>query len=414
MSRTVASTLWDHFGADRGDANAVAQVRVPQGTLWFDIEALEPRLLLDATPVSFECEALEDAVRAALHLPAEETITEDTMLELTSLSADSNLIDSLDGLQSAQNLQSLELLPSDFSDPGHLSTLEPLAGLNNLTSLSLQRAGLEADGQVDELATLGTPDALETLDIRYNSIEDISSAVDLPALKTLQIYGNPWNSVSCVAGRLINVDLAPGDPEKATTVSDLAASLYYLPLRMYEYVLNNIEYEIYEGAMKGPQAVLETKAGNDWDTAALLAALLDEADIISGVDTTPRFTQGRIKVPTSQAADWLGLQDSDEAEAILINLANGVVTGDSSEFDHVWLNTRIKTQSGSWQWFPLDASWKLEDPQLGLGNMLDVVPFDFGEYLAASSTDPAYEHCLAYEYYEDAVLSYLARIIHEA
>ena len=61
---------------------------------------------------------------------------------LTTLSADSNLITSLSGLEGATNLQTLTLMHSDFSKPGHLTDLTPLTGTTKLSSLTLVNAGV--------------------------------------------------------------------------------------------------------------------------------------------------------------------------------------------------------------------------------------------------------------------------------
>ena len=92
-----------------------------------------------ATSSLFADEDLEQAVRDELGIPAGQFVTPVDMLGLQHLQADSNLIDSLSGLEFAINLESLSLLPTSYADPGHLSTLEPLAALDQLASLTLQR-----------------------------------------------------------------------------------------------------------------------------------------------------------------------------------------------------------------------------------------------------------------------------------
>ena len=57
------------------------------------------------------------------------------------------------------------------------------------------------------------------------------------------------------------------------------------------------------GAMKGPLAVLETGAGNDWDTDSLLAAVLGQVGS-SNVSTT--YVSGQIQVPIQQAEQYVG------------------------------------------------------------------------------------------------------------
>src|SRR5208283_3478428 len=130
--------------------------------------------------------------------------------------ADSNQVLSLNGLQNAFNLQSLTLVPSDFSDPGHLTDLSPLAGLTNLKSLTLQ----DCDLNDTSIASLPTLPALTTLDLRYNAINTVRQAVATqPDLTSLLLYGNPlagngsqsW--YSSLSGKLLTVDIAPNNPQ---------------------------------------------------------------------------------------------------------------------------------------------------------------------------------------------------------
>ena len=86
-------------------------------------------------------------------IPAGQAVTMAQMAQLTSLTADSNQVLSLQGIASAVNLQSLTLVPSSFADPGHLTDLSPLAGLTSLKNLTLQCCGLN-DGSIAALPSL--------------------------------------------------------------------------------------------------------------------------------------------------------------------------------------------------------------------------------------------------------------------
>ncbi len=57
-------------------------------------------------------------------------------------------------------------------------------------------------------------------------------------------------------------------------IAELAQSLNWNPVSIYEYVRNNIETEWYRGCMKGAEETLRQKSGNDCDQAALLISLL--------------------------------------------------------------------------------------------------------------------------------------------
>ena len=60
-------------------------------------------------------------------------------------------------------------------------------------------------------------------------------------------------------------------------IKELAYSLNYDPVKIYEYVCNEIDFTVYYGFSKGATRTLLTKSGNDHDQAALLTALLKAA-----------------------------------------------------------------------------------------------------------------------------------------
>ncbi|MDY6906202.1 MAG: transglutaminase-like domain-containing protein, partial [Thermodesulfobacteriota bacterium] len=80
-----------------------------------------------------------------------------------------------------------------------------------------------------------------------------------------------------------DIAIAPADTEPAPEVqiteaiADLAASLDWNPVNIYEYVKNNIATQFYHGCMKGASQTLAQQSGNDADQAALLIALFRAA-----------------------------------------------------------------------------------------------------------------------------------------
>jgi hypothetical protein len=225
-----------------------------------DSTSADSRVAFDFGPVLADAD-LEQAVRESLGLPARTPVGRSWLSQLTTLSADANLIGSLEGLQYATNLRSLKLWPSDWSiAPAGLAgadPLAPLAGLTHLSDVSLARLGL-SNSEIDVLAGLPGPRAL---DLRYNEITDLAALAPAAGIESLLVYGNPIVDFSAMRGKLVDLDVRPGDPEKAETIGQLAAALGYSPVRMYEYVYNNFEYEAYAGLLKGTQATLETRAG---------------------------------------------------------------------------------------------------------------------------------------------------------
>jgi RHS repeat-associated protein len=393
--------------------------------------------------------ALLAAVRQALGLPAGTPVMSDDWARLTSLTADSNQVMSLNGLEYAVNLQSLTLVPSNFANPGHLagsSSFSQLNGLTNLKSLTLQDCGLNGS----ELSSL--PSSLQTLDLRYNNIQAVPSQVaSLPNLSSLFLYGNPLNTAPystsdptptwCyyLKGKLFTVDIAPNNPQQVVdninpanptaTYQALAAAFYNLPIEIYQYLVNTIQYQPYQGERKGPLAVLQTGTGNDWDTDALLYQLLDE----TGISTSNmNYAWGQVIQDPTTVMHWLAVKTPAAAYDALalagLRPSFGYLSGttfttlpvsDASsapylEFDHAWLQvTNITPPGGSAETVNLDPTWKFENLQPGVPGILTAVPFytdgRAGSYLNPGAANlAAVESENAAQYYEGLVASYLA------
>jgi hypothetical protein len=390
---------------------------------------------------AFEDADLAKAVRDSLGLAENEELTGDVLQQLTSVQADSNLVDSLLGLQYATSLESLRLIPADFSVTSELASLTPIENLENLTTLVLQGVGLDdsdlapiagmsqlevLDLSFNEIA--GAPAAfpslsslafLKSLDLRYNSVEVVPQAVaDVSTLETLFVHGNPIDGdpqagMAHLAGKIINVDLLADHPDEAKDVADLANRLYNLPLKMYEYVLNTIEFEPYRGSMKGTEAVLQTGKGNAWDTSVFFADLLEKAGI------QVRYVHGVVQLPVdSQSAgrcgveSWLGVATPTAALKVLNGAyldATNIDVGDDTvavQFDHLWPEANVEIPGVGSQWVAFDASVKFRDCRESVRNMLSEVTFDTsavsGDYFATARTDSPHE------YFEGLVRDYLA------
>jgi RHS repeat-associated protein len=361
----------------------------------------------DVQGVMFFDPEMAAAVRESLALDRDAWLTPAVLAQappLTSLTVDGNAVGDLTGIASLVSLQSLELVPGDQSAvPQGLASLLPLAGLSSLASLSLVHVGL-TDAS---LATLPALAGLTRLDVRSNSISAVPTVVaQQPMLATLLVHGNPLlngrpqTGLAALKGRAVDVDVAPDRPESATTIADLAARLYYLPLEMLEYVTNTIVFQPYAGAMKGPLATLQTRAGNDWDTNSLLASLYAAA----GIPT--RYVAGAVEVTESQLKDFVGARDAAAAGTILAKAGLGY---DQywNRFQHTWLEALVTVPAtGRQAWVPIDASWKLRDFRPGLPDILTKVPFSPKE--ADYLSNPAWQRKSTAEYYEAKVAGWLA------
>jgi Leucine-rich repeat (LRR) protein len=152
------------------------------------IESLERRLVLSATPVSIPDANLEAAIRAALNKPAD-TITSDDMLSLTELQATNDGIVELTGLESAVNLQILNIPYNQ-----KIADISALAGLTSLQSLDMSLNKISNIGALAKLTNL------RYLTAYSNQIKDISPLAGLTKLESLIISENRISDIHPLAG----------------------------------------------------------------------------------------------------------------------------------------------------------------------------------------------------------------------
>ncbi|NQU43392.1 RHS repeat protein, partial [bacterium] len=131
---------------------------------------------------------------------------------------------------------------------------------------------------------------------------------------------------------------------------DLAESLDFRALDLYEWVRREISYEPYRGSRKGARGVFHSRSGNDVDQALLLASLMGLAD------KEWRLAKGTVRFAAGDAVSWLGVSTIAQAESVLSK--GGVAfspsgSGPDPEHlilkDHVWLEVEE-------DYFPLRGS----------------------------------------------------------
>jgi len=216
--------------------------------------------------------------------------------------------------------------------------------------------------------------------------------------------------------------LAEDPPEVVFTprIQAKAAELGNDPVRIYEFVRNELAHEMYFGLLKGPDGTLVSGGGNDYDLAALLVSLLRAAG------TPARFVRGKVAISFEDIVDWSGFEDADAAALAFLNnlpipwneTPVGVVLDEGAlrvRLHHVWVEAevpmaRYRGAGGDPRgkaWIPLDPSFKRhdwpEDPGLPLGT--PPLDFDFdgpgGLYTKVHPELPA-------ELFENEVRAYLA------
>lgn len=122
---------------------------------------------------------LEATVRKALDLDPSAPITQQTMQELTILSAGESQIRNLTGLEHATGLVQLSLWDNQIQD------VTPLVGLTQLRQLHLQ------SNQITDITPLVGLKQLQQLHLWGNQISDISVLARLTKLESLWLQGNP-------------------------------------------------------------------------------------------------------------------------------------------------------------------------------------------------------------------------------
>jgi RHS repeat-associated protein len=197
-------------------------------------------------------------------------------------------------------------------------------------------------------------------------------------------------------------------PEIIAKANELGNS----PTRIYEFVRNHTTFEPYFGSLKGSQATFETLAGNDYDLASLLIALLRAAGIPS------RYVRGTVKISTDRIQNWLGVRHPDAVNALLNTAGISAVpvdlggngTTDWFVVDRVWVEARVpharyrgvEGSSGSEVWVPFDPAFKLRRYQQGIPGIPGQVPFDQDGYLLQRTG------LLTYQWYQNQVREWLA------
>lgn len=200
-------------------------------------------------------------------------------------------------------------------------------------------------------------------------------------------------------------------------IIQLAASLGNSPIRIYEYVRNAVRFEPYFGSLKGAEATRQSGAGNDYDQASLLIALLRTSGIPA------RYARGTVEIPIARVLSWLGATDPAVPNAILntagiaaIPLVDDHGAIVSYRVDRVWVRAFVPfgnyrglagdTQSAVW--VPLDPALKGQELQAGVAGLPASVPFLES---ACGSATPGYlcqvRSELAYEFYQEQVREFL-------
>ncbi|HEY6874538.1 MAG TPA: transglutaminase domain-containing protein [Geobacteraceae bacterium] len=209
-------------------------------------------------------------------------------------------------------------------------------------------------------------------------------------------------SVGSLAGLLssstVTAIAPPTDADLAETIDvqltpeirAKAQELEYKPVKIYEWVRNNVEFVPTWGSIQGAQMTLLTKQGNAFDTASLLIALLRASGIHA------RYVMGTVELPIDKVMNWAG-GFTDPLAALDFMNSGGIPTTAltsggqvvKARLEHVWVEAWINYRPSRGArhingkgdtWIRLDPSYKQYNYTSGI-DVKSAVPFDAQSFL---------------------------------
>lgn len=182
-------------------------------------------------------------------------------------------------------------------------------------------------------------------------------------------------------------DLAETEDVRLTAaIRQLAAELDHHPVKIYNWVYNNIEFIPSYGSIQGADMTLQARRGNAFDTSSLLIALLRASGIPA------RYAYGTVRAPADKVMNWVGGVTVPEAAMNLMGQGGipnkGLAQGGEIkwiQFEHVWVEawvdmvpSRGAVQREGDSWVALDASFKQYQYTEGL-ELDEAVSLDMAE-----------------------------------
>ena len=215
------------------------------------------------------------------------------------------------------------------------------------------------------------------------SAQEPYEGTDVPVAYTLSDSG--------VFAQATPADLAETPDVKFTPkVKEIVASLGADPEKLYLYVKNGYQFTPYVGSQKGSQGTELESAGNDFDQASFLIALLRDAGIPA------RYVFGSMFIRTDAALNWLGVDSPAAASRVLqwqgVPARFVKAGGGSLLVDRVWVQALIDRHGPKPRWVPMDPAFK-QYHVTPASPLATTVPFDESAYLHLSPADrrTAYE-----------------------
>ena len=211
----------------------------------------------------------------------------------------------------------------------------------------------------------------------------VASAGSLAGLLTSSMVNAVTPPTAADLVETVDVQLTPEIRAKALELGNN-------PVKIYEWVRNNIEFVPTWGSIQGAHMTLLTKQGNAFDTASLLIALLRAAGIHA------RYVMGTVELPIDKVMNWAG-GFTDPMAALDFMSSGGIPTTaltaagkvEKARFEHVWVEAFINyrpsrgarhIQGKGDTWIKLDPSYKQYAYTHGI-DIKSAVPFDSQSFL---------------------------------
>lgn len=283
----------------------------------------------EAGKVIFNDGILETTVKSQLGIVGPPRFTEKDMALLTGLDIKSKGIQSLIGLEYAENLKALDLNGNEINDltpltglkaleklnieSNQLNSINPLADLTKIKYLSL------ANNQISDINSLAGLNTLQKLSLSSNKVSNITPLMNMVSLQYLELDKNHIKDISALANLdLVYVNLAYNFLEldkgyEAMEVIDALLNkgvrVNYLPQCLTSiadhWAKENIEQLVKRGAIAGyPEDTL--RPDHPITRAELIAVIVKllELEITPGIvysDTVDHWAEDYISTAAARA-----------------------------------------------------------------------------------------------------------------
>ncbi|MCH8474215.1 MAG: hypothetical protein LAT55_03195 [Opitutales bacterium] len=193
-------------------------------------------------------------------------------------------------------------------------------------------------------------------------------------------YEEPVGGLMAPMGGMGSPAPVPSGDFITDEIADLARGLRHDPLAIYNFVKNEIRHVPFYGLKKGANLCLIERSGNDFDQAALLAALLQA----SGLQPTYRY--GTMAIPYSDSSgndmlNWLPATSSNGVRRVLEWTGNPGFLPSSGIFNphRVWIEVEF---DGATRY--LDPAYKHYEATSALTDVLSDAGYNAQDLLTAA------------------------------